>query len=698
MPQQSPIDLSSLPFPNCVCLYENNGIPSLAVVLKNSVSRVTLITHQGEQLDLPPNRLYVLPTKLPAQAHSKEDKVEFLKNLLSTSSELATQIDLEKLWNKHAKEQKEFATEALTKSYFEDNQPIHHLAMRLALISSTFFFKRSKVGFIPRTLEQISEMREKSLNREQRLLAAEEFSNIIKRRLSENIDIPDHLTEFLHLLEGLAADSQLGDRLKDAREVLDLCLSKVQLQLGQGLNEKAYNLLVKCNLITARTDLAILRHQGPTEFPKDLAAQIESGRLIREVAQQREDLSALVTFTIDDVTTKDMDDALSIEKTEDGYQLGIHISDVAYAIEINSSLDTAAKSRATSIYTPTHTFNMLPCKLAQDELSLGPNLKRPALSLVANISLDYKILDSKFVESWISVSRKYSYDEADEILEKDPPAWEPEGVHSLEAKIHLLHQIALTFEQSRIAAGARRVNKPDANIDVDENGKVSLREFDEAGPARSLVGEMMILINKVSAEFAASNNIPFIFRSQPEPDITRTPNERGAPAIGPSADYQARLGLRRSMTLVDRPMPHSSLGLKAYAQISSPIRRYGDLVNQRQLLAILHNKPVPYKAQDLIRICDEIEEPLGRARNLSRSSRRYWILRYLEQRLLEDPIFNGTILRTDLKNPLVEVAECYSSFFVPLKGRRRIGEVVKLKLQRISSRRDQVQFTEFKGQ
>ena len=166
----------------------------------------------------------------------------------------------------------------------------------------------------------------------------------------------------------------------------------------------------------------------------------------------------------------------------------------------------------------------------------------------------------------------------------------------------------------------------------------------------------MILANNLSAQYAAQNNIPFIFRSQPpsEPndiDLSTIP-------VGPAQDFAKRVGLTRSVTSTT-PLPHATLGLDAYAQTSSPIRRYADLINQRQLCAQLAGETLPYTQESIKETLHTLETPLVISRNVARDTKKYWLLTFLRQMQKRKETINGTIIRLDGRFPIVELDTIY---------------------------------------
>jgi exoribonuclease-2 len=358
--------------------------------------------------------------------------------------------------------------------------------------------------------------------------------------------------------------------------------------------------------------------------------------------------------------------ALSLEQVLGGYRLGIHISDVSSCILPGTPLDIAAEERATSIYAPESTIHMFPNELSGGKLSLVEGEPRPCVSYLISLDSSYKLTDFRITPSVIRSRHKYSYEEVDQKLEAG------------DTTLNTLYEISISHETERIQRGALRIQKRDANVSVKPDGTLALVEIDETTPARVLVSEMMVMANELSARIAMENKIPVIFRSQPPPEGDLEALTANIPP-GPAQELAIRMRLKRSETSIF-PAPHSGLGLAAYTQASSPIRRYADLCTQRQLLSWHARKEPFYPAEQLKEIMYRLESPLGRALAVSRESKRFWLQVYVRDYLRSRGPIPATVIRTDLKQPIVELDYVYLT--TPIRTNRKInvGDVVQVKV------------------
>ncbi|MDC0359039.1 ribonuclease catalytic domain-containing protein, partial [Oligoflexia bacterium] len=334
------------------------------------------------------------------------------------------------------------------------------------------------------------------------------------------------------------------------------------------------------------------------------------------------------------------------------------------------------KRRATSLYCPEATIHMLPHRMSEDVISLVPGAARRCLSCLYQVNEQFEIVGAEVKPTLIQVKKQYNYDEVDQILEGD----QRDHTHR---DIYLLYDIAMCYEAQRLASGALKIPKHIVYIYLTDQKDIAHSDFecievDENGPAHSLIGEMMILTSSLMADLAVKNNIPLLFRGQEPPGASPLADTTGVPP-GPALDYAQRAGLKRSV-VTPTPASHATLALEAYAQATSPIRRYGDLCNQRQIWSFLVKGQALYSTEEIATIIDQIEEPLQRAGLTIRETRRFWLQKYLKRKKKKDQTIQGTVLRTDLKNPLVELAEIYMPVLIKTDKDLKRGDVLKLKI------------------
>jgi exoribonuclease-2 len=675
--------------PGALVHYDDDGQLILGVVVGAKKDKISILTLRSRELDLIPSRLYVLPGKLTGEISSKSARVSRLQEIAQQVEAQASAFDVAELWSFVHEESRAYTVSELSSLYLGVDDLISHAAVRVALVRERIHFKRDRDRFEPRPQHVVEDLRRAEEAKALKHALRQRALEFLEMRVSDPaINIPAELRDPLRLIEEVAAIIVHTDpaRQKDAREFVHLCGERLGLPESMPIEKRAFEILIKIGIFNEHSNLALIRHDIPTEHSADVEMEVQAITAPETVIAFseserafRRDLTGQLAFTIDDISTLDMDDALTLQRTPDGYELGIHITDVTAAVVPGSRTDRAAKRRATSLYCADRTINMLPLRLAEDICSLKVGAVRPCISVLISLSESLEIVSKQVCGSFIRVGCRYTYDEVDELLEAG------------DSTLLVLHEIAAALEGGRIGKGAMRVHKREV-VPFFEDGKVRLLEIEEDSPARLLVSEMMVLANTVMAEFAAEHGIPVLFRGQERPDDRTDEADKSTDVPeGPAKDFSARTKLKKS-SVSFAPIRHAGLGVDSYIQATSPIRRYMDLCHQRQILSFLKEGRACISPDEFERIAGEVELPLQQAGLASRETKRYWLLRYLEQRERNRPI-EGTVVRVDLKNPLVELDEIYITVLVRLSQKVSLGQRLLLRITAIDPHADYVRLS-----
>lgn len=669
-----------------VC-YENNASIVLGVILSSKKDKLRVLNHRGSEVELTTDRLYPIPGTIPANLEKSGDKVAFLEQLFSSAEEKQSSIDLSTVWESFEGQEREISTKQVCELFFGNNDYVNHLVTRFALINDKVYFKRKKDTFIARPPEAVTSLLETKAAAERQERKLDVLTDELRKKLKDpSFQLSSESLSLLTPLEDLAAEAAEGAVSKEARNLLGSLSDKLAIAQSGRPEDRALNLLRAVGHISDRTNLSFFKHRPRLEFSTSV---LEEARVVSHqpisVDNSRADFRNLESFTIDDVTTKDMDDALSVEKTASGYRVGIHITDVASVINPEMVLNEEARQRATTIYCPERTIHMFPEDLSQFRLSLREGVDTLSVSYQVDFDSEFTVIGFSFTPSIIRIKKRLSYDEVDAILLSTPS-------NSVQEALHWLNDCANKLEVDRIDRGAVRVDRKEISISVSASGEIICSEYDEGSPARNLVGEMMILANRLSAEYCHNHQIPCIYRSQPEPEVDPFSNPAGIPE-GPAYDYLIRSRLKRS-SISTEGQPHSSLGLALYTQVTSPIRRYLDLVIQRQMLHHSIHNQVLYDTARLEQIIHEADTPLTLARYLSQESRRFWMMHYLLEITKAEPVILGTVVRTDLRNPLITIDRLALTVMVDLGREVKPGDRLALKVITIRPQRDYIKLEE----
>ena len=323
--------------------------------------------------------------------------------------------------------------------------------------------------------------------------------------------------------------------------------------------------------------------------------------------EDRVDLTHLDAYAIDDEGNQDPDDAISL----DGERIWVHVADVAALVPPDSDLDREARSRGASLYLPEGTVTMLAPGLT-DRLGLGLAETSPALSFGLKLDDDGAVVDAEVMPSWVRVTR-LTYAQADARLDETP--------------FRQLQEMARRFRARRREGGAAFIRLPEVALKV-EGDQIHIRTL-PALESRELVTEAMLMAGEGAARYAQAHGIPFPYATQPPPE------ERREPASMAESFAYRRLMKRTQMKA--SPEPHSGLGLPEYAQATSPLRRYLDLVVHQQLRAHLRGEPTLSGEEMLARV-GAADAVIGALRKAERLSNQHWKLVHLRR----NPEWEGT--------------------------------------------------------
>ncbi len=337
---------------------------------------------------------------------------------------------------------------------------------------------------------------------------------------------------------------------------------------------------------------------------------------------------------------------------DDIVNLGIHIADVAAVIEPSSLLDVEAGNRASSIYLPRTQIPMFPPDLSQDKLSLKHGMDRPTISLFARFNRAGDLLDYRFTPGIIRVKARLTYDEVNNSLSTDDLLKEME-------------QLSREMRRKRMNQGALSLSLPDLQVKFNPDSSVALEFHSQDTPSRMIVAEFMILYNWLIARFCEENQIPLLFRTQQKPGEILSIGETGY------LHYVFQQRRKLSPLHIDTvPGPHSGLGLDAYTYATSPIRRYFDLVSQRQVRGFLFGLRPLYGKKELKEIQMSVSPVIREIVRVKRNRERYWILKFLSQN--EGKSYKAIVL-DELRSKYRIVL---SDYFLVAEIKRRQGAIL----------------------
>ncbi|MFC1980441.1 ribonuclease catalytic domain-containing protein [Chloroflexota bacterium] len=428
------------------------------------------------------------------------------------------------------------------------------------------------------------------------------------RRLKESQKIA--WTEFLTRVANRQVTSEDDHFLADVEALAlgEATESRILRELGRRQNpQNAHSLLLDLGRWNNRYN------PYPKRFGVSLSIPMTNLPELQE--EDRVDLTYLPAFAIDNAWTTDPDDALSLEGTN---RLWVHVADVAALVLPDSPIDIEARNRGASLYLPEMTVPMLPVE-ASERLALGISDISPALSFGLKLDSEGGIVGVEIVPSWVRVSR-LSYEQAEDMFDNVP--------------FEALLRLAQKNEARRKRNGAVSIELPEVNLRIEDEKVVFY-------PVRSLRGQMivreaMLMAGEAVAGYAVREGIPFAFSTQEATQIPALPD-------GLAGMYALRRFMKRGQ-LKSLPARHAGLGLDMYTQVTSPIRRYQDLIVHQQLRSHIQGHDL-FTSQEMLQRLGAAEAVTDNMRQVERLSNQHWTMVYLS----ETPQWHGegVIVETD---------------------------------------------------
>ncbi len=422
---------------------------------------------------------------------------------------------------------------------------------------------------------------------------------------------------------------------------------------------------------------AIMHEYGlPVEFPKEV--ELEAENIPAEIStrdiESRRDMRNVTTFTIDPLDAKDFDDALSVNTDGEYTEIGVHIADVTHYVKPDSKLEEEAIKRATSVYLVDRCVSMLPERLSNGICSLRPNEDKLCFSVVFKLDIEGNIVDRWFGKTIIHSNRRFTYEEAQEIIEGK------KGDH--ENEIKLLDRLAKKIRGRRITSGSLELDQVEVRFKLDDKGKPLDVYFKIQKDANKLIEEYMLLANQEVAKLLFDNAYHSVYRVHDKPNQVKLESLHNvAEAFGYTLDISDKDNIKTVLnelladikdspeenligTLVTRTMAkatytiknigHYGLGFTHYSHFTSPIRRYPDMMTHRLLNDFLSKIPKgnPVEIEQKAKWSSDRELVAAKAQ---RDSIKYKQAEFLQDKI--GKVFNGVVSGVTDYGMYVELVE-----------------------------------------
>lgn len=556
---------------------------------------------------------------------------EALDSFMDLAEAEADTLETDFLWE--CSEENEFGFKDLAKSYYGDSpNNVQLAAIAIKVHAAPIYFYRKGKGSYKAAPEETLKLAQAAVER--------------KRVQAEQMAVWIAQLNDQQLPEGFAekADHLIYNPDKNSTEW------KAIDSAAASSGRMALTVMADAGLITSAHDYhlgAFLREmfKGGTDFPahEDVSSLLDSNVADLPIAD-------VAAFSIDDATTNEIDDAFSFADLPNGNKrIGIHIAAPSLAIAQGGELDSIVLDRLSTVYMPGNKITMLPESVVRP-FSLDAGTTKPALSLYLEVAPDFSIVSNESKVEQITVKENLRHDSLElffnaETLESD------NSEHPLWAELTFLYALAESLEKARGKDEPGRAPQIDYNFYVTD-GVVNIVARERGSPMDKLVAELMIYANSTWGGLLKEGGFAGIYRAQTGGKVFMT----------------------------TEALPHQGMGLEQYAWCTSPLRRAVDLVNQRQLIALLHQQEAPYSTEgDALKvIIRDFDQTYQSYNDFQTRMERYWCLQYLIQEKLTE------VTATVWRENLVRLDGMFFITKVPSLPETKVGIKVSLEVKEVN--------------
>ncbi len=616
------------------CLFYKNDRLQFGWIKALKKNRITVVPEQGKEFDCAPARVeYIWKGRI---IENEKEALLYLADQSKWSIDESEKIELDVI-HELCEPGIPYLLDDLAQDFLEepDNGWLR-TALLLKLKSDGRLFQQKKSQFFARSsgeIQVLDDQLAKKAEAEKKQAIEQEWADQLVKKQLPTIE-PEHEEYWKHFIHRF---KNFVVHLEKSQEKAYFCtLFQCQLKDYEKTERKLLDYLSLTDQKISWGRLILERSSAILEFSPEvvesaeemLSKSIWDNPYGCELVDQRD----LMTYTVDNTETRDFDDALSWKVDDESRAILVHITDVASFVSKDSTLFDSASDRFSSLYTIKEIIPMFPSLLSEDKFSLVEETERGALTFEFIIDDNGAIKDSKIYRSIINVNRNYTYDEIDEAIEKKNSFW------------FELWELCLLHQKKRRENGSLEIDRHEIKLDISNPDRIQIDSVRENTPASLMIQELAILTNHHAARYASEYHLPCLFRNQPPYSISKELAEDEKPTLKDINIQPARISLT--------PEGHSALGVDCYLQVSSPIRRFTDLVNQHLLMSHLGGQSVAFEEERLLEWARRGEEIQKEFNQIERKLSDHWKFKYLEQNA--DDSYDAQLIRI-LRNGKAQV-------------------------------------------
>jgi len=606
--------------PGAIVEYLQDNQPVIGFVLEDSSKQLRLLNINKRLVKLPSPRVLPWIGPLLSTSMSRQEVLEALQEHHLKRERIQDALDPMDIWELAQEEAIDAEVDWFAGLLWQDPDVDHLAALGRAMLHCKTHFKFQPPRFIvfdrdkveaKQAAQEAERKRRELLNEGQPLLKALWDMH----RQGHPLELPPVSSETEETLTDL-----LKQGVTDPENQAFLDLWK---DLRRGLPEAPH-----LPLILSQAWGLLPRHhnhhldQAGYDWGDDWAEphRDEIDRLEQEVTRSRSEPEDLSLISIDSPSTRDIDDAFALRPGPGGdLQLTLALACPTLGWDFGSSLDQAVAHRVSSVYLPEGTAHMLPESLGTDLFSLLQDRDKPALLVDISLDQDGLVRQTGIRFGWVRLQQNMSYEQVEGLLEAG------HDEHRLRTALDL----AARLRERRIEAGAVILEQNDPSITLEpeaDDVRIHLSPPKTHPKAQLVVSEFMILANSAVADWAQSRGIPLIHRTQ----NIALPHKNAGVWEDPVDIFQIFRDMSSSRLDI-APKPHASLGLKRYAPVTSPLRRYVDFLNLAQLAGIARTAQPKFSADQLEAMLPHLSARNQAVSQIQRFRLRYWKLLYLKR-------------------------------------------------------------------
>ena len=600
-------------FTGKLVVFFEHRVLAAGICLDESERRLRVLRENGATIQINEDRItYAVPFRINTAASSHEAVLQELQAFRQRRQILAAEVCAEKLWESLGEKGRLYDVSGLAgRAFSAAPGPEHEIAVMDALVQERVHFKLTGNKFLARLPEECERKKgalHEEARRQQECEQAVQWIRSVQEESEAHFEQRD---AFISLLKDYVVFGKETRRYTDVRAILR--------RTTMTAPEDCFAFLVRLGVWNKDENILLHRYGLSSAWSQDCQREVEdvlAGRIQQVLGDPaRRDVTDQYTVSIDEHLTRDVDDALCIRITDYGVEVCVHITDVASCIPPGSCLDREAFSRGASLYLPDGKIPMLPPRLSEQALSLTEGENRPAVSFVLKLRDDGTVICTEAFLSVVRVDRNLSYGDADTLMQND-------------AELKKLYAVAVAMRKYRLAQGASSLQLPELQVRVGDNNRITCSLRDKESPAQLLVAECMIAANYAAALLLQEHSVPALFRKQKGPRL----KEHREPSGNRLFDLFSRRKQFGRVFFNVKPGRHSGLGLDCYTTVTSPVRKYSDLVCQRQIAALLRQEPPVFSDAALQATADALVPVIARNALIEQERKRYWLLKELQER------------------------------------------------------------------